>query len=236
MNSQTILLVYAHPDDESFGPAATVARYSRYGVRTCLVCATRGEKGSLGSPPVATPETLGAVREQELRCAAAALGIREIQLLNYRDGELDRVEPHELKDRVLDQMRRVKPRVVITFGPHGITGHPDHIAIHRATTDAFHLLRGRPGGPKALFYNAVSPEVADRLQLSGAEAHPNTAVPVDGFLSAKIEALRCHQSQTDAQEMARDLEKEPQTVELFFQAWPPVPTGEVVTDLLESPG
>lgn len=132
----TLLAVFAHPDDESFGVGGTLARYSAEGVGVHLVCATRGEAGSVADPSRFRGEDLGALRERELRAAAAALGIRTIRLLGCGDGRLDCCPPTELVGRVVAAIRETRPQVVITFGPDGISGHPDHATISRATTEA----------------------------------------------------------------------------------------------------
>jgi len=133
------MAVLAHPDDESLGFGGTLAKYSASGIETFLVTATRGESGAYrGRRDASHPgaEALGAIREGELRAAAAVLGIREISWLDYRDGQLDRADPLEARHRIVRHLRRVRPQVVITFGPDGAYGHPDHIAICQFTTAA----------------------------------------------------------------------------------------------------
>ena len=134
-----LMAVLAHPDDESLGFGGTLAKYSASGIETFLVTATRGESGAYrGRRDASHPgaEALGAIREGELRAAAAVLGIREISWLDYRDGQLDRADPLEARHRIVRHLRRVRPQVVITFGPDGAYGHPDHIAICQFTTAA----------------------------------------------------------------------------------------------------
>ncbi len=131
------LAVLAHPDDESLGFGGTLARYAAEGVETYLVTATRGERGRFGSlGKGGDPVEVGRVREAELRAAAAVLGIREVSLLNYPDGAVDRVEPTTAIRAVVSHIRRIQPDVVVTFGPEGAYGHPDHIAISQFTTAA----------------------------------------------------------------------------------------------------
>src|SRR5262245_28885954 len=149
MMTATLLAVFAHPDDEAFGVGGTMTRYSEQGVRTVLVCATRGEVGEISDPALATPETLGEVREQELRCACDALRIKDLIFLDYRDSgmkgtpendderSLYRADPLEAIGKLVKIIREVKPQVVITFEPYGGYGHPDHIAISKHTTAAF---------------------------------------------------------------------------------------------------
>jgi LmbE family N-acetylglucosaminyl deacetylase len=149
-NPFTLMAVFAHPDDESFGTGGTLARYADDpGVRVVLLCATRGEAGEISDPSLATKERLAEVREAELRCAAEMLGIDELLLLDYRDsgmaGTSENLDPRSLNmadfDEVVGQLvyqiRRVRPEVIVTFDPTGGYGHPDHVAIHYHTRAAF---------------------------------------------------------------------------------------------------
>jgi len=131
-----LVCVVAHPDDESLGMGGTLAKYSSEGAETFLITATRGERGRFGSNKVSDPELVGRTREQELRAAAAALGIRQVNLLGYLDGDLDSADASEAIARIVAQLRRIRPHVVVTFGPEGAYGHPDHIAISQFTTAA----------------------------------------------------------------------------------------------------
>jgi LmbE family N-acetylglucosaminyl deacetylase len=131
-----LLGVFAHPDDEQI-VAGPFARAVRQGATAHILCATRGEEGQISDPALATPETLGAVREQELREAAAIHGWEPPILLDYRDGTLPDVDPNELSAAVVKVIRELKPQVLVTFEATGIYGHLDHIAIHHAATAAF---------------------------------------------------------------------------------------------------
>ena len=146
----TLMAVFAHPDDESFGIGGTLARYSSDpGVRVVLLCATRGEAGEISDPSLATKERLAEVREGELRCAVEALGVDELLLLDYRDsgmaGTAENLDPRSLNmadfdevvGKIVYQVRRIRPDVIITFDPTGGYGHPDHVAIHYHTRAAF---------------------------------------------------------------------------------------------------
>jgi LmbE family N-acetylglucosaminyl deacetylase len=132
-----LMAVLAHPDDESLGVGGTLAHYATSGVATCVVTATRGERGRyFDNTDRPDDDEVGRVREQELRAAALDLGVGDVALLGYRDGELDRAEPGEAVARIVVQLRRFRPHVVLTFGPDGAYGHPDHIAISQLTTAA----------------------------------------------------------------------------------------------------
>jgi len=131
-----ILGVFAHPDDESFCAGGTFARYSAAGAEVMVVSATRGEAGQIRSPKVATRRTLGVVREEELRLACQRLGVQHVKCMDYIDGTLKDVDQEVLTRRVTEIIRTFCPDIVITFGPDGGYGHPDHIAISAATTAA----------------------------------------------------------------------------------------------------
>lgn len=171
----SLLAVFAHPDDEAFGTGGTLARCAAAGAAVTLVCATRGEVGEIADERLATRETLGRVREEELRCAAATVGVREVIFLGYRDsgmaGTPENAHPdayiNAAEAQVVAQLvaiiRRVQPEVVVTFEPNGGYGHPDHIAIHHATVKAFHAAQeaayrpdlGSAWAAARLFYTAI---------------------------------------------------------------------------------
>jgi LmbE family N-acetylglucosaminyl deacetylase len=131
------MCVLAHPDDESLGTGGALAKCAADGIATYLVTATRGERGRfLAGEESPGPAIVGQVREAELRAAARELGIRDVRFLDYPDGALDAVDPAEAVEKIAGHLRRVKPHVVITFGPDGAYGHPDHIAISQLTTAA----------------------------------------------------------------------------------------------------
>ena len=179
----TLLAVYAHPDDEAFGTGGSLSRYAAAGVNVILVCATRGEVGEISDPSYATPQTLGQVREDELRCAAETMGIAEVIFLNYRDsGMVDTPEnqdsrafinaPAENVVRALVAIiRRTQPDIILTFEPNGGYGHPDHIAIHRHTVAAFQVAAdaarypelGNAWQAERLFYTAIPRQFFTRL-------------------------------------------------------------------------
>lgn len=132
-----ITAVVAHPDDETLGFGGALARYAAEGLEVSLVCATRGELGWTGDPAdYPGPLALGRLREAELREAAAALGIGDIAFLGYLDGDLRCADPAEAVARIVAELRRLRPYVVVTFGPDGAYGHPDHVAISQLATTA----------------------------------------------------------------------------------------------------
>jgi LmbE family N-acetylglucosaminyl deacetylase len=147
----TILAVFAHPDDE-IGTGGVLARYGAQGVRTVLVCTTDGQEATIARPELDLPAVrlrLGKVRAEELRGAAAALGIHDLRMLGYHDSGMagwpqnDRPEAFMNADfdavvsRLVGIIREVRPQVLITHNEGGGYGHPDHIMTNRVTVAAF---------------------------------------------------------------------------------------------------
>lgn len=151
--SLRLLCIFAHPDDESLGVGGVFAKYGAEGADTYLLTATRGELGWFG-PPAENPGpiALGKIREGELKEAARVLGIRDVKILDYRDGQLDKADQSLLTQQLGAHIRRVRPHVVLTFDQQGLYGHPDHIAVTRAAT--------------AAAVSAASADFADPLGLS----------------------------------------------------------------------
>jgi LmbE family N-acetylglucosaminyl deacetylase len=152
-----LLGVFAHPDDEVFCMGGTLAQWAAAGGETMIISATRGEAGQIQDANAASRATLGAVREQELLTAAARLGVRRVECLDYGDGALAEVDDAELAEHVATFIRDFQPDVVVTFGPDGGYGHPDHVAISRATTQACRLVAsedGADGWAPQLYYSA----------------------------------------------------------------------------------
>lgn len=137
----TLMAVLAHPDDESLGFGGTLAKYAAEGASVSLVTATRGERGRFhrtraGDEGHPGERRLGELRAAELQAAASALGATDVSILNYGDQQLDRADPRRIVPDLARHVRRVRPDVVLTFGPDGAYGHPDHIAISQFTAAA----------------------------------------------------------------------------------------------------
>lgn len=156
----------AHPDDESLGFGGTLAKYAAEGVEVSLVTATRGESGRFrghhAPPEHPGAAALAAIREAELRAAAATLGVGDLSLLDYRDRELDRADPREVVSLLAGHLRRVRPHVVVTFGADGAYGHPDHIAISQMATAAV-VAAAAPARVSDEGVNAAPPHAVSKL-------------------------------------------------------------------------
>ncbi len=159
-----LMAVLAHPDDESLGFGGVLARAASEGIGIHLVTATLGQRGRLngkppGDPDHPGPDGMARLREAELRGAAEVLGVEELSLLRYMDGALDQVDPREAIARIAIHVRSARPQVVLTFGPDGGYGHPDHVAVCQFTTAALVAAADSgfaPAGAGALAPHAVS--------------------------------------------------------------------------------
>lgn len=209
-----ILCVFAHPDDEAFGCAATLARYAAKGIPVDLLCFTSGQHGER-LEPLASPEDLGALRAHELAASARTIGARNVETLDYVDGRLSEVPTGELAAIVAGCIERAKATAVITFGPLGVTRHPDHIAAHHATLEATQRVRQQP----AVFYFVPEGAVED-LKLEGPETVATHRIPIGSFLSVKLTSLACHSSQRDAREFFLRWRARPPAYEAFHRAVP----------------
>ncbi|MCM3620821.1 PIG-L family deacetylase [Brevibacillus borstelensis] len=198
MKEKRILFVFAHPDDETFTSGVTICKYAAQpDVSIHLLCATRGEAGKPGDPPICTMEELPAEREAELRKAASILGISRVEFMGYRDKELSNIPPAELAQKINESIERIKPQVVITFAPHGISGHPDHQAISAATTSAVQAL---PAGSvtQKLYYvthaadqnfGIASPPYTDPIDSI------TTIISAPAYVPQVAQALAAHRTQ-----------------------------------------
>jgi LmbE family N-acetylglucosaminyl deacetylase len=224
-----LLIVLAHPDDETFAIAATAARYAEEGRTVALVTLTAGGAGVWCNKPSEDPRALTAVRREELTCASRVLGIAPLVNLDYPDGALTKIAPptpaqHWIQQGVrflqsetpataaamlqpldllmadlLGILRRVRPEVVVTFGPDGLMGgHPDHRATHRLVRLAWQLAQREDSPPRKLYYLSAPPStvVADRLPRP---PRVTTHVFVRDFQARKRQAFACYASQSHEQ-------------------------------------
>jgi LmbE family N-acetylglucosaminyl deacetylase len=206
----TILGVWAHPDDEAYLSGAIMASAVKNGQRVVCVTATRGEAG-FADLESTTDEERAAIRVAELDACLAVLGVTEHQWLEYRDGHCDEVDVDEPVAMVAGLMDALQPDTVLTFGPDGMTGHVDHIAVSRWTTLAF-----RKAAPRSarLFYPTKTDDWNERF-IAGVD--PDRVMMVEGLTppatnpddlalwfraddrltDVKVQALRCQASQVD---------------------------------------
>ena len=222
MRNHSLLAVFAHPDDEAFGTGGTLAKYAAEGCDVYLVTATRGEAGQIALPALATPANLPAVRERELRCACQTYGIHPPIFLDYVDGQLTIVNQGQAVGKLVQIIRQLRPQVLITFGPDGIYGHYDHLAVHRWATIAYDLAAdpdcfpGRdpcqPYQISKLYYRVMPQEALDARSPADRPAavlmdgvpfpftgYPaseiSTVIDVSAYVEQKRQGILCHATQ-----------------------------------------
>lgn len=198
MENRTLLAVLAHPDDETFRCGGTLALLAGRGVQVQVLAATRGQAGSCGDPPLCWPDELGQVREEELRCACAALGLEPPILLDYQDGTLAQVSAAQAVSQIMAVIQNARPQVLLTWPPNGLSGHPDHVAVSRWTDLAF----ARAGGPVAVYHLVMPRSLAQRLGLTHlhtvSRADVSLTVDVTPVWEQKLAAINCHRTQLGA--------------------------------------
>ncbi len=222
MSQLKLMAVFAHPDDEAFGTGGTLTKYAAEGCDVYLVTATRGEAGQIAEPDLATPVNLPHVREQELRCACQIYGIHPPRFLDYVDGQLPLVHQGQAVGKLVRLLRELQPQVLVTFGPDGIYGHYDHIAVHRWATIAVHLAADpdcfpdpevcEPHQVSKVYFRALPQEQVAAMAEGGKPAavmmdgipfyfvgyrqdEITTVIYVSGHLEAKLAGIRCHATQ-----------------------------------------
>ncbi len=205
-----LLIVMAHPDDESFGPSGTLALYANQGVDVHLLCVTNGDAsetviaGQASLSTKARKKALTLTRQQEVKRAAAIIGISHIDFLNYPDGQLCNALYHAIAKQIIDKIDYFSPQVIIAPEPQGITGHLDHIAVSMITTYAFlHSLHA-----KKLYYVCLPQSIVNLTEHENyfvyfppgyTDAAITTRIDYSLFEHKKIAAMQQHVSQlTDA--------------------------------------
>ena len=232
-----ILGVFAHPDDETSCAGGTFSRYARAGVDVYVATATRGEQGTLGTNgQVVTRADLPRVRAMELCAVLQLYGAKPPIFLGYRDQEVAHANADELTAKIAAVMAAITPDVVITFGPLGLSGHPDHVAVHCATVAAFHRYRHSTTAVPRLYYKAILPAAMQALglTLTGPEVEPTVLIDIAAQKALKVRALRTYTTQEDAQRLAGLVEQSPWAVEAFHQAYPPTSTRVLATGFWRS--
>jgi N-acetylglucosamine malate deacetylase 2 len=218
--------VLAHPDDESFGCAGALALAHDAGRAVRLLVATRGEAGTPDGMP---DDEFGGRREDELRCAAGKIGFDEVTLLEgYTDGSLADAPFSQLVNDVALWLGDRRPEAVITFGAHGVTGHPDHVVIGSATRWAVERLAESGVAPRAIYVIApVFGPGTRRYDLSPEEGAATHRLDISPVAERRIAALECHASQPDAKQEAVELraalERDGLIYEGYTRVRPPVP-------------
>jgi LmbE family N-acetylglucosaminyl deacetylase len=251
-----VACVFAHPDDDTFGVGGSLALHAEDELELTVILATSGDAGRIADASLATRQTLASVREAEDLASWRVLGLDpDVRFLRHPDGGLDATPRGELLAEVQGVLEEVAPEVVITFGPDGITGHDDHVAIGAIATEAFGALRTASGGAafSRLLHSAIAQSSLDRLNRLLPERGLEPMDPAQPFMprgvpdvaigarvdasavyERKLEAIRCHRTQAELEDVPFDLWPEMLSIEAFVVAWPERrPRDPVLADVFE---
>jgi LmbE family N-acetylglucosaminyl deacetylase len=244
---RSILSIFAHPDDESYGVGGALAKYHQEGVRLVLVTLTDGGNGSKRLQPGILPNApLGECRLKELEMACQVLGVDRLITLGYTDGKLDQDNKEEIREKIVSIILEERPDIIITFHPNGISGHRDHIITAELAKEAFWQAaksgNRSPHQAKKLYYQCMVDKVAAMLgrRYPGRNYYGlkleeiTTIIDTSDYTNIRLEALKCHQTQFspgtyDRDAIAARFHKE------FYQRYYPEPQpGELrETDLFD---
>jgi LmbE family N-acetylglucosaminyl deacetylase len=243
-----LLLVFAHPDDETVFAGGLACRTAAEGGRVALCTATPGDNGKVGDPPVCPRERLGSVRQAELMAACAELGVATVRVLGYPDRGLASAPVDTIRRQLVEVIRATRPHVVVSFDPNGSNLHPDHVAISRFASDGvaaagdarwFPDLGAPHAVPRLLWTIPARPWEVMRRTDPALEPGADFVVDVSAFVGRKEAALRAHRTQH--QSLNRIFFSKPDVtrllgVELFRQAFgPPLerrPAADVFADIV----
>lgn len=202
--AKNFVCIFAHPDDEAFGPAGTIHKLTRdYDVY--ILCATKGQAG-LDSDDI-HDEKLYARRAQEICNSAEILGVKKVHFLGFQDGTLSNDKYHKLADKIQEYLEELQPEGIMTFETRGVSGHIDHITVSLATTFVFQKL----SFIKKLWYWGVLKQESDKWEdyfvyfPEGFEKKQfDKVVDVSDVWETKVKAMKCHKSQKhDAKEIMK---------------------------------
>ncbi len=197
-----VLAFFAHPDDETILAGGTLALLALSGARVHYLCATRGEGGEVGEPPLCTRRELGATREQELVCAVQALTGRSLTFLGHPDpevGEDGEVHPYSqdlafVAGQLAASIHQFQVDAILTHGSNGEYGHPAHVFSYQAALVAVQSLAA--DGPAPLLYSVQAIHTGHPYpRLANADDPAHLVIGIDPVFEQKLEAARCHRTQ-----------------------------------------
>lgn len=207
MDKNSVLAIFAHPDDETLAAGGTLLHYAREGAKTTLICATRGEMGFISDFDIANYSNLGNVRESELREACKILGIDRLDFLDLEDGSVSAAvgmdSGNKAIAKIVSVINEIRPHTVITFGPDGLDGHDDHIAVGVLASQACVT-----ADVDNLYY-VVRPQKHDEKICS--------RMDVSQYVEDKLVALQCHKTQIGSSHT--NFSREKLSVEHFRKAF-----------------
>jgi LmbE family N-acetylglucosaminyl deacetylase len=206
---QKILAIFAHPDDESFGPGGFLAKKTKTGAEVHLLCMTRGQAGNNE-----TNRNTSEVRTEELQTAAKILGITQVEFFDFKDGCLCNGDIAPLMKTITEKVESLKPDILVTFNLNGVSGHVDHIAVASAVTKVFDETKIA----EKLYYFTESKALSDKMQHyfiyfphGEIREKVDEVVDISDVYDVKIAAMKAHMSQhADVDMLLNNRKDEPQ--------------------------
>lgn len=206
--SEHVVVIYPHPDDESFGAAGTITEFREKGIPVTYLCGTLGEMGrNMGKPTFATRETLPEIRKQELIHACEELDVH-LEMLGYRDKTLEFESTQEVAEHLFSYLKEMEPTLVITHYP-GHAVHPDHDAFGAAAIEAVKMFP--PEKRPTVWAQAISNTHVEEL------GEPDIQNDIGSVFSKKLKAIMAHKSQADG--MLSKVKNEADDVEMAAKTW-----------------
>lgn len=193
---KSLVCVFAHPDDEAFGPGGTIAKFAKEN-DIYIICATRGQAGSLGHE-----KNIGKIREKELLKSAQIIGVKKVFFLDFIDGQLSNNMYQDAVKKIIKILDTIKPYTLMTFEPCGVSGHLDHVAISMITSYVFE----HTAYAKKLFYychqkyqtKKIKDTIGDYFVYfpPGYEkSQIGLTVDISSVWETKVKAMKMHHSQ-----------------------------------------
>jgi LmbE family N-acetylglucosaminyl deacetylase len=216
ISGKTIVAVFAHPDDETFGPGATLHKLAQNN-DVYIICATCGEAGENHSTDHKHP--ISDIRREELQNAGQVLGVKEIFFLGFEDGTLSNNQYHAIADAVRAKLVELQPEIVMTFEPQGVSGHIDHMAMSMITT---FVVRDLPSAEQLWYYGNLKEKAATRRDYFIYFPHGydreefDEIVDVSDVWDVKIKAMEQHHSQNKDMHSILESSKNHPKEEYFF--------------------
>lgn len=221
MKSKKALCVFAHPDDETFGPGGTIAFWSKKGYEIHLICATKGENGGPKKRQLKT----GQIRSLELKLAAKIIGIKKIEFLGLKDGSISNNDLQFLEQKITHKIKKFKPDYILTFNLNGVSGHMDHVAVASATTQAFKKTKI---AIKLYYYTLLKPHAADmedyfiHFPEGYFEEEIDESIDISNVWNMKVKGMHMHKSQiNDINRILKKWEKLPKKEYFIVRSSPP---------------
>jgi len=190
-----LVCVFAHPDDEAFGPSGTIHLLTKTH-DVYIICVTNGDAGKNSLKHSTLP--LGKIRQAEMKASSKLLGTKKVFFLNYADGSLNNLQYHDIAEKIQKITDKLKPELLLTFEQGGVSGHLDHIAVSMITSYIFH----RTTFAKKIMYYCISREHSKRFgdyfiyRPDGYEPENiHEVIDISKVRELKNKAMKMHKSQ-----------------------------------------